>query len=225
MKLSTSEEAQLAAHRQRLSQWLQQAEEQLILHPEQALCPRQAVLLERLESAFAGQVCLPGISLLHGGLAEDAWCASAVVEHINRADDTPRTDWRSLSPQLLHACEDALYFVTPQAFCYVLPAYLRQYLLRPDYMCCDSIFPCLSHQFNDPQYHLNKLAPLTAAQKAVVEDVFNEYRWREIQQNGDCEDTLLPWEYERYLLEGGDASAWTFAGNLALEYAGRFGMA
>lgn len=225
MKLTNSAKEQLAAHQKRLSHWLQQAEEQLRLHPEVELCPRQAALLERLEQAFAGQVCPPGLSLLRGRLAEEAWCESAVVDYINYADDTPRTDWRSLSPQLLHACEDALFFVEPPAFCYVLPAYLRQYLLRPDFMCCDSIFLCMSHQSNNPEYHRDRLAPLTAAQKAVVEDVYNEYCWREMQNNGDCEDSLLPWEYERYLLEGGDASAWTFAGNLALEYAGRSGMA
>ena len=224
MKLTPSEEAELAAHQERLSSWLRQAEVRLAECPAVELCSRQAALQERLEGAFAGQVCPLGLSLLSGGLAEDAWCAPQVVDYINLTDTTPRTDWRSLSPQLLHACEDSLHFVPPAAFCYLLPAYLSQYLLRPDYMCCDSIFFCLSHHLNDPTYQADRLALLTPEQKAVVEDVFNEYRWREMQLNGDCDDTLLPWEHERYLREGGEASAWTFAGNLALEYAERSGM-
>ena len=102
---------------------------------------------------------------------------------------------------------------------YVLPAYLRQYLLRPDFMCMDSIFHCMDYTCKGQH-----LLSLSAEQKAAVQDVLNEFRCREQQINGDVEETLLPWEYERYRQEGGGASPWTFAGNQTLEYAERHGI-
>ena len=219
MEFTAQEQADLAAHEEILDSLLRTADELLPQHPEQALCPRQAALLERLEAAFAGLSCPPGISLLCGGLAEDDWRAPRVVEYINTTDETPRHDWKALTPQMLRACEDSLFFIEAPAFCYVLPAYLRQYLLRPDFMCMDSIFHCMDYACKG-QY----LIHLSPGQKAVVQDVLNEFRCREQQINGDVEETLLPWEYERYRQEGGDASPWTFAGNQTLEYAERHGI-
>lgn len=142
-----------------------------------------------------------------------------MVEYINATDETPRHDWQALTPQMLRACEDSLFFIEAPAFCYVLPAYLRQYLLRPDFMCLDSIFHCMDYACKG-QYLLS----LSAEQKAAVQDVLNEFRCREQQINGDVEETLLPWEYEHYRQEGGDTSPWTFAGNQTLEYAERHGI-
>lgn len=219
MEFTAQEQADLAAHEEILAELLRTADEFLPQHPEQELCPRQAALLERLEAAFAGLSCPAGISLLSGGLAEDDWRAPRVVEYINATDETPRHDWKALTPQMLRACEDSLFFIEAPAFCYVLPAYLRQYLLRPDFMCMDSIFHCMDYACKG-QYLLS----LSPEQKAVVQDVLNEFRCREQQINGDVEETLLPWEYEHYRQEGGDTSPWTFAGNQTLEYAERHGI-
>lgn len=219
MKLTPEEETDLARHEAMLEELLNIADEELTGHPENKLCPRQTALLQRLESAFEGMECPPGISLLNGGLAEDEWRAPRVVEYINKTDETPRNDWKSLTPQMLRACEDSLHFLEAPAFCYVLPAYLRQYLLRPDFMCTDSIFFCLNH-IHKGQFLLS----LTPEQQSVVEDVFNEFRCREQQRNGDVDEALLPWEHKRYLQEGSGISPWTFAGNLTLEYAERHGI-
>lgn len=221
MQLTPDDKADVARHEALLAELLQIAEHVLAENPQVELCPRQVALLERLESAFAGQNCPPGISLLSGGLAEDDYRSPAAIRYLDAVDTTPRHDWRALAPQLLRACEDALQYLEPKAFCYVLPAYLRQYLLRPDFMCTDSIFFVMSHTLWDSR---EKLALLTPEQRSVVQDVMNEYRWREQTINGDCDDSLLPWEYDCYRSEESDVSAHTYAGNLALEYAMRFGM-
>lgn len=219
MQLTPEEEVDLAGHEEILEKLLHIADEELLQQPEAELFPRQATLLQRLEGAFAGMSCPPGISLLSGGLAEDDWRHPRAVEYINATDNTPRDDWKALTPQLLRACEDSLHFLEAPAFCYVLPAYLRQYLLRPDFMCTDSIFFCMRHDHKG-QF----LLTLSPEQQSVVEDVFNEFRCREQQLNGDVDDALLPWEYERFRQQGGDVSSWTFAGNLALDYAERHGI-
>lgn len=219
MKLTTEEQSDLAGHEEILAKLLSIADEELQQHPERELCPRQSALLVRLKTAFAAQSCPPGTSLLSGGLAEDDWRAPRVIEYVNSTDDTPRDNWKALTPQMLRACEDSLCYLDAPAFLYVLPAYLRQYLLRPDFMCTDSIFFCLDHTRKG-----RFLTSLTPEQKAVAEDIFNEFRCREQQRNGDVDEALLPWEYERYLQEGGDISPWTFAGNLTLDYAERHGI-
>ena len=220
MTLSPEEKSQLDAHKAQLHELLCIAADELPNHPAVELCPRQAELLKALETAFAKQSCPPKVCLLTGGLAEDDYRPPRVVDYINATDTTPRHDWRSLSPPLLRACEDSLCYLEPAAFCYVLPAYLRQYLLRPDYMCTDSIFFCLDYSRS-----ARRLQGLTAAQRDAVERVFNEYRCREIfQRECEGEEYLLPWEYERYLLVSEEMSPWTFATNLALEYAASNGL-
>ena len=59
MEFTAQEQADLAAHKEILSELLRTADEFLPQHPEQELCPRQAALLERLEAAFAGLSCPP----------------------------------------------------------------------------------------------------------------------------------------------------------------------
>ena len=221
MTLSTAEAADVARHQAQLTELMLIAEQILAETPEAELCPRQAELLARLDTVFAGQSCPPELSLLSGGLAEDDYRSPAAIRYIDATDDTPRDDWRALTPPLLRACEDALVYLEPPAFCYVLPAYLRQYLLRPDFMCTDSIFACMSHSTWNSR---DKLAPLTPEQCSVVEDIMNEYRWHCQQRDGECCDDLLPWEYDLYLQQEGDISAWTFAGNFALDYAMRTGI-
>ena len=220
LTLSPEEKSQLAAHKELLQKLLRIAEEELPNHPAVELCPRQADVLNALETAFAKQSCPPKLCLLTGGLAEDDYRPPRVVDYINATDTTPRHDWRSLSPQLLRACEDSLCYLDSAAFCYVLPAYLRQYLLRPDYMCTDSIFFCLDYSRS-----AERLQGLTAAQRDAVERVFNEYRCREIfLRESEGEEYLLPWEHARYESVADEMSPWTFATNLALEYAARNGM-
>lgn len=216
MELTPAEKMDLTRHEEILAHLLEWADEELRKHPTAELCPRQAELLQRLHHAFADMQCPTAARLLSAGLADDDWRAPRAVEYINATDETPRDNWQALSPQLLRACEDGLFFLDGPAFRYVLPAYLRQYLLRPDYMCKDSIFFLLDYNHSG-----EKLLPLTPDQRSVVQDVLLEFRCREQQINGDVSDTLLPWEYERCRSENPDISPWTYAGNLAMEYAER----
>lgn len=221
MLLSPSDKADVARHEAQPVELLHIAALVLVENPQVELCPRQVELLAQPEVAFAGLSCPSDICLLSAGLAEDDYRSPRAINHINIADSTPRNDWRAISPQLLRACEDALVYLEPPAFCYVLPAYLRQYLLRPDFMCTDGIFSCMSHT---ALYSREKLAPLTPAQRFVVEAVMNEYRLREQKISGEYQEDLLPWEFDLYLRQGNDVSSWTFAGNLALDYAVRMGI-
>ena len=90
--------------------------------------------MRRLEKAFRKRTCPPNINLLLGGDAVDSYYSPACVAEINKHDRTPRNNWQNIAPELLHACSYCLPYLEPQAFCYVLPAYLRVMLERPYYL-------------------------------------------------------------------------------------------
>ena len=106
MELTQQAAEDVARHRALLAELMLIAEQILAETPEAELCPRQSELLARLETAFAGQSCPADLSLLSGGLAEDDYRSPAAIRYIDATDDTPRDDWRALTPPLLRACED-----------------------------------------------------------------------------------------------------------------------
>ena len=104
MTLSTADAADVARHQAQLTELMLIAEQIQEETPEAELCPRQAELLARLDTVFAGQSCPPELSLLSGGLAEDDYRSPAAIRYIDATDDTPRDDWPALTPPLLLTC-------------------------------------------------------------------------------------------------------------------------
>ena len=219
------EKQQLADHEKWVAVFLQNGKNKLAEHPVGELSERKLSLLSRLEEAFRKRKCPPNINLLLGGLAEDDYRPDTVIRYINATDPTPRNYWQSITPELLHACEDCLSYLEPVAFCYLVPAYLRLTIERPYYLCSDSIY---FHLCYDPaDKGREQLAPLSAAEREIVTDIMNERRCHQLFVEEIFDRDLLPWEYERYLTEGGDAddkrALRAFAENLAIEYAERTG--
>ncbi len=221
--LDAWEKEELALHERAVAHGLNLGREKLAKYPIRELSPRWLDLLNRLESAFRTRTCPPRIDLLLGGYAEDDYRPKKVKEHINARDATPRTYWKAICPELLWACEDCLSYLEPEAFCYLLPAYLRVVIQRPYYLPVESIF---FHLCYDPMGKGRvQLAPLSNAEREVVSDIVNERRCEAIFDDIDLFDSdLLPWEYEQMVAENPQAT-WHdrhhFAENFALDYAER----
>ena len=219
--LNAWETEQLTAHRQLVSDLLAIAREELPNHPLTQE-PRRLALSARLLEAFRKRSCPAGVSLLLGGLADDDYRPPKVIDYINAEDSTPRGYWPSISAELLRACEDSLAYLQPLAFCYLLPAYLKLWLERPDYLCADSVFFHLCYEPDGKGKE--QLSPLSQAEQDIVSDIVNEYRCHDVFSDLDLlYPGLLPWEHVRRLTESPDTSEVEFAEFLALEYAERTG--
>lgn len=223
--LNDEEKGELAHHEKFIADLLKIAREDLAEHSINVSTPRWQELLYRLEEAFRKRTCPPDIDLLLAGLAEDDYLPPKVREYINARDMTPRNYWQSISPELLRACEDGLFYVEPLAFCYLLPAYLRVCIQRSRYLFHDSVFFLLCYDPADRG--AKRLAPLSAAERAVVTDIVNERRCEALFDEKDLfEAELLPWEYEQMLAENPAADKhdrYHFAERMATEYAERTG--
>ena len=219
------ENQQLADHEKWMARFLKQGKDELAKYPVGELSERKLSLLSRLEAAFRKRKCSPNINLLLGGMAEDDYRPEKVIQYINATDPTPRNYWQSIAPEWLYACEDCLSYLEPEAFCYLLPAYLRVTIERPYYLCTESIFFHLCYHPADKGRA--QVAPLSTEEREIVTDIMNERRCHQLFVEEIFERDLLPWEYERYLSEGGDVddkrALRTFAENLAVEYAERTG--
>lgn len=220
--LNNFEKSELADFEEYVAKSLQRGRDVLAQYPVCLLTPRKTALLTRLEEAFRKRICPPHINLLLGGLAEDDYMPPKPLQHINTKDSTPRNYWPTIRPELLRTCEDCLSYIEPEAFCYLLPAYLRLTIERPGYLCYDSVFFHLCYEPCDRSCRL--LAPLSSSEKEIVTDILNERRCEQLFNDDFFEDkNLLPWEYERFVAEGQALSPRDFAENLALEYAERTG--
>ena len=207
------------AHFERYHQgFLNKSKAELERYPRIGRSERSAELVRRLEKAFRKRTCPPNINLLLGGDAVDSYYSPACVAEINKHDRTPRNNWQNIAPELLHACSYCLPYLEPQAFCYVLPAYLRVMLERPYYLEEDSILFHLTYQPDSSAVIL--LAPLSQEERDVVTDVLNELRYfAEFVDEVGVDSYMLPWEYERYASEAPDISRRQFCERLVLEYA------
>lgn len=219
--LSEWEKKELAEFDEYLGKCVQRGRDELPNYPIRELNARQHDLLLRLEEAFRKRKCPADATLLVGGLAVDDYCSGRLLQYINMRDTTPRQYWPSIAPELLRACEDCLAHVGAEAFCYLLPAYLRLVLQRPGYFFADSVFVYLGCR-------AEVLAPLSAAEREIVTDIVNEHRCEQLFGDGICVDRgLLPWEREYLLATGHDLSdkeeLFRCLENFALEYAEKSG--
>lgn len=218
--LEQCEKNELAEHEEWLAHSLKSWREELANYTPPDLSPRNRDLLMRLEEAFRKRTCPPRIDLLLGGVAEDDYRPPRVIERINATDPTPRNYWQAITPELLYACEDALAYVEPVAFCYLVPAYLRQCLQNPG-LGNHTIFYYLCS--SDLIWSKRRVEPLTAAEREIVTHIVNERRCEQLFSERLYDDGLLPWEYDCFLAEGRDpADKHTiaeFAEMLALAYA------
>lgn len=218
--LEQCEKNELAEHEAWVAHSLKSWREELANYSPPDLSTRNRDLLTRLEEAFRKRTCPPRINLLLGGVAEDDYRPPRVIERINATDPTPRTYWQAISPELLYACEDALAYVEPVAFCYLLPAYLRQCLLNPG-LGNQFIFNFLCS--GDLTGSKRRVEPLTAPEREIVTHIVNERRCEQLFSERLYDDGLLPWEYDCFLTEGSDPSdkhaLAEFTEMLALAYA------
>ena len=210
--------SELKSFEQYIQGCLNRAKGELAKYPRTQRSVRSDALVLRLVDAFSKRTCPKDMYLLLAGEAADDYGHSEIVNVINRRDRTPRNYWQAISPEMLWACEDALPALEPEAFCYVLPAFLRVMMERPYYLDEDKVLFYLCYKPESVGAEL--LAPLSSAERDVVTDALNEMRcWAVFVEEVDVDSFMLPWEHQRYLSEGSAMSPRQFCELLALEYA------
>lgn len=211
--------SELARFEKRIQGYLNRGKAELLKYPIKLRSPRCADIVQRLGNAFRKRICPKNMNLLLAGEAtDDYYNEQFIAEVINRLDRTPRDLWQAISPELLWACSDGLVALEPEAFCYVLPAFLRVMMERPYYLDEDKVLFYLCYK---PESEgIKRLAPLSDEERDVVTDALNEIRcWAEFVEEVGVDSYMLPWEYRRYLDEGSGMSPRQFCEHLTLEYA------
>jgi len=80
-------------------------------------------LQRQIEKAFKGVKCLQEKNVLLGSAALDDGCyTSALMEDLHKREE--RRDWSKISPAMLLACDDALYYLGVEGFRFLMPAYM-----------------------------------------------------------------------------------------------------
>ncbi len=148
----------------------------------------EAALRKRILKAFKGVTCKEERALLECYAWDDYLNDPQLLTALRALEE--RRDWVALPPELLLVCADGRYHAGPEAFRFILPAYM---LLSLDY---DSewmtdlffyAFGSTGSSWKQEQYSL-----LSAEQRATVEQWVDSLRQREL-----WDDSFpLPWSAE-----------------------------
>ncbi len=151
-------------------------------------------LRQRICKAFKGVICQKERALVECYSWDDYLTDPKLLARIRAQEE--RRNWAALPPDLLLACADGRYHAGPEAFRFILPAYM---LLSLDYDATwmDSVFfyafgtskkkRSLGGEWQREQFSL-----LNSEQRATVEQWVDYLRQRELWD----EDFTLPWLME-----------------------------
>lgn len=157
------------------------------------LCPRQAALVERICTAFAGVGVGADTPLYLSGAAEDDYLPESYQAFLRMHEE--RQDWQRIPADVLFCLHDCFSYLEPEGVRFLLPAYMVADLRHPtahwssDYGLQFALFS---------SWPGTRLNVLNDAQRACVTDYVNEKRLEEAPEWGDVPfhdwRTLLPWE-------------------------------
>ena len=154
-----------------------------------------AAIIEELRSAFMGVSCLNERHVLLCGEGLDEYLPADTLDKL--ATQEIRNDWESIPYSLLSACGCSLSYVGPEAYRFLLPAFIKEYILTEDCYGIDLIIR-LTHQNTEDEYlesHLEQYKLFNKAQRDVVTRFINHYRRVSfLHTNRIDEKSLLPWE-------------------------------
>ncbi len=167
---------------------IRRTREVLVKRPRTA---EEDALRQRICKAFKGVTCLKERALVECYSWDDYLTDETLLKRIRAQEE--RRNWAALPPELLLACDDGRYHAGPEAFRFILPAYM---LLPLDYespRLTDVFFYVFGvpkkrrtaeNEWTEKQYSL-----LTSEQRATVEQWVDYLRQRELWND----NATLPW--------------------------------
>lgn len=161
------------------------------------LAPSQKLLLGRIRKAFAGVRCLGEKVVLLCGEALDDYASPGLIEILAQREE--RLHWEALTDAQLAACSCCLSYVGPEAFRFLLPAYMIFSLRYPGWEESVGVTPDTDEVLRE--YCFRKFALFTQEQQAVVTDFLNEQRVMElefIKEEKACFMHFAPWEWREW---------------------------
>lgn len=159
-----------------------------------ALAPSQELLLGRIRKAFAGVRCLGEKVVLLGGEALDDYASPGLIEILAQREE--RLHWEALTDAQLEACQCCLAYVGPEAYRFLLPAYMIFSLRYPEWEASVGVTPDTDEVLRE--YCFQRFALFTPEQQAVTSDFLNELRVRDlkfIREETYCFMSFAPWEW------------------------------
>ncbi len=175
----------------RLEADMRRAREVLVKRPHSA---EEYALRQRICKAFRGVTCPKERALVECYSWDDYHTDPQLLKRIRSQEE--RRNWAALPPELLLACDDGRYHTGPEAFRFILPAYM---LLPLDYdsSWLTDVFFCVygtpkKKRSASTEWLQEKYSLLTDEQRATVEQWVDYLRQRELWD----EKATLPWLVE-----------------------------
>lgn len=86
------------------------------------MTPTRKAVYENIRKAFRGVSCKREKSVLIASAAKDDYLTEIEIEPLTKIEE--RTCWERISPCLLYSCQESLSYVGPEAFRFLIPAYM-----------------------------------------------------------------------------------------------------
>lgn len=163
------------------------------------------IVLSYIKKAFHGVQCVNERNVLLCCEALDDYAPDDLLEQIGVLEE--RTDWQRLSANLLNECDCALSYAGPEAFRFLIPAFMCAYIqydISPDIPLKLSIFEHDNDEVKD--YFRYQCSLLNQNQQSAISLFMAQMRIEEEDVNEEEDDNdkwsdsygLLPWEWDEY---------------------------
>lgn len=157
------------------------------------------IVLSYIKKAFHGVQCVNERNVLLCCEALDDYAPDALLEQIGVLEE--RTDWQRLSANLLNECDCALSYAGPEAFRFLIPAFMCAYIqydISPDIPSKLSIFKHSNDELMD--YFRYQCSLLNQSQQTAISLFMAQSRMDEDADSDDWTISygLLPWEWDEY---------------------------
>ena len=165
-----------------------------------AVSPEWELVLSFIKDAFRGVKCRNERAVLLCGEAMDDYAPDCVLDRIASLEE--RDDWKRIPVALIDNCDAALSFVGPEAFRFLIPAYMCAYIrydISPDVPIILSFFDAADKELQE--YIRTRYSLLTDAQKIAISAFMAQHRLEEMEMSDDADFFscgLLPWEWDEY---------------------------
>lgn len=157
------------------------------------------IVLSYIKNVFHGVQCINERNVLLCSEALDDYAPDDLLDYIGTLEE--RKDWQKLSANLLNECDSALSYAGPEAFRFLIPAFMCAYIqydISPDIPLKLSIFEHSNDELKD--YFRYQCSLLTQSQQSAISLFMAQMRIEEDADNDKWSISygLLPWEWDEY---------------------------
>lgn len=175
---------------------------------EDAVIPISAdrmLVIRCIEDAFRAVTCFSEKTVLLACEAGDLYASEETIDMLSEYEE--RSNWQNISPQLLSACDCALSYAGPEAFRFLIPAYMMNALRYP-ILQEFSLNMHFYHQENLSErlmkYTKCQHSMLNNGQKNAISAYLNQSWWEILSKGNEVEYRfesrgLTLWEFEEYI--------------------------